>query len=88
MTLMPQRNGVQGFAGCNRLMGSYELKGENLKFGRMASTRMACQNGMELENSFMQALESTAKWKIEGEHLELSDLTGTLVARFESRYMK
>jgi heat shock protein HslJ len=85
---MPQNNRIQGFAGCNRLIDSYELKGENLKFWRMASTRMACQNGMELETSFMQALESTAKWKIEGEHLELNDLNGALVARFESRYLK
>ena len=88
MTLMPQGRRVQGFAGCNRLMGDYELKGENLKFGRMASTRMACLKGMELEASFMKALESTVTWKIEGEHLELSDLKGTLIARFESRYLK
>ena len=54
----------------------------------MASTRMACQNGMELEASLIQALESTVKWKIEGEHLELSDLKGSLGARFESRYLK
>jgi len=43
---------------------------------------------MELEASFMQALESTLTWKIEGEHLELSDLNGALVARFESVYLK
>jgi copper homeostasis protein (lipoprotein) len=88
ITLMTQGNRVKGFAGCNRLMGSYELKGESLKFGRMASTRMACQIGMELETSFLQALESTVNWKIEGEHLELSDLKGALVARFESLYFK
>jgi copper homeostasis protein (lipoprotein) len=88
MTLMHQGERVQGFAGCNRMMGSYELNGENLKFGRMASTRMACQNGMELESAFMQALESTVKWKIAGEYLELSDLKGALVARFESRYLR
>jgi copper homeostasis protein (lipoprotein) len=88
ITLMPQGNRVQGFAGCNRLMGGYELKEENLKFGRMASTRMACQKGMKLEDSFIQALESTVKWKIEGEHLDLSALKGALVARFESIYLK
>ena len=69
-------------------MGCYELKEENLKFGCVASTRMACQNGMELEASLIQALEPTVKWKIEGEHLELSDLNGALVARFESVYLK
>jgi copper homeostasis protein (lipoprotein) len=88
ITLMPQGNRVQGFTGCNRLMGGYELKEENLKFRHMASTRMACQKGMKLEASLIQALESTVKWKIEGEHLDLSDLKGGLVARFESRYLK
>ena len=43
------------------LMGIYELKGENLKFGRMASTHRVCQNGMELEASFMHTLESAVK---------------------------
>ena len=79
---------VQGFSGCNRLMGSYELKEEKLTFVPMASTRMACRHGMELESAFMQALEAAAKWKIEGEHLELTDSKGALVARFESRYLK
>jgi heat shock protein HslJ len=82
MTLMSQGSRVQGFAGCNRLMGVYELKGENLKFGRIASTRMACQNGMELETLFIHALESTVKWKIEGEYLELSKVSPARVARF------
>jgi heat shock protein HslJ len=54
----------------------------------MASTRMACRQGMDLESAFMQALEATAKWKIAGEHLELTDSKGALVARFESRYLK
>jgi copper homeostasis protein (lipoprotein) len=88
ITLMPQVNRVQGFSGCNQMTGSYELKGENLKFGQMASTRMACQNGMELEASFFKALESAIKWNIKDNHLELSDLKGALVARFESRDLK
>ena len=69
-------------------MGCYELKEENLKFGCVASTRMACQNGMELEASLIQALEPTVKWKIEGEHFEMIDLKGTLGARIESIYLK
>jgi len=88
MTLMSEKNRVQGFSGCNRLMGRYELKEENITFVPMASTRMACQQGMELESAFMQALEAAAKWKIAGEHLELTDSKGALVARFESRYLK
>ena len=33
---------VAGSDGCNRLVGSYELTGETISFGRMAGTMMAC----------------------------------------------
>lgn len=33
---------VYGSSGCNRYSGAYELTGENLLFGQLASTRMAC----------------------------------------------
>ena len=49
---------------------------------------MACPDGMEPEQAFLSALESTARWNILGEHLELYDSGGTLLARFEARTMK
>lgn len=36
-------NRLAGSNGCNRLMGSYELSGEGLRFSELASTRMACE---------------------------------------------
>ena len=33
---------VTGFAGCNRIAGSYEMAGDSLHFGPLIMTRMAC----------------------------------------------
>lgn len=35
-------NRLAGSNGCNRLMGSYAVSGEDLRFGQLGSTRMAC----------------------------------------------
>jgi copper homeostasis protein (lipoprotein) len=73
---------VSGSGGCNRLMGSYETKGSQLKFGEMAGTRMACAQGMEAEQAFLKALSQVSTWKIAGGHLELFDGGGKMLARF------
>lgn len=75
---------VSGTGGCNRLIGGYELDGNQLTFKQLALTRMACPD-MKYEQALTRALESTATWKISGAHLELSDAAGTMLARFESR---
>lgn len=75
---------VSGSGGCNRLTGGYEVKGEELKFGQMASTRMACVSGMETEQKFLTALGQVKKWRIAGRELELMDDSGALVAVLEA----
>lgn len=78
---------VAGATGCNRLMGSYRLAGERLTFGQLASTRMACLDGMQTEQAFLAALEKTANWRVLGEHLALYDARGARLARFEVRHL-
>jgi heat shock protein HslJ len=75
---------MTGSGGCNRLTGSYKRNGDQLTFGQIASTRMACVQGMETENAFLQALQHVTTWKIAGNQLELLDAAGNLVARFEA----
>jgi putative lipoprotein len=79
---------VSGSGGCNRLMGSYELSGDHLKFRQMAGTLMACSEGMETEKAFLQALGQVNTWKITDQKLTLFDATGNLIACFEARPMK
>jgi len=75
---------VSGSGGCNRLTGHYESSGSRLRFSQMAGTMMACIQGMETEQAFLQALGSVGTWKIVGPKLELFDSAGNLVARFEA----
>jgi heat shock protein HslJ len=75
---------VAGNAGCNRLIGSYTLEGDQLGFSQMATTRMACPD-MERESALLKALEATKSWRIDGAQLDLLDAGANLLARFEAR---
>jgi copper homeostasis protein (lipoprotein) len=79
----PASHRVSGSGGCNRIVGGYELNGEKLTFGQMASTMMACASGMETEQNFLKALGEVKRWKIAGHELELMDGAGKVVAVFE-----
>ncbi len=75
---------ASGFAGCNRMTGGYVVNGSELQFTQMAMTRMACAEGMELENRVSSAVEQTRSFKISGKTLEL--LSGeTVVARLDRK---
>ena len=86
--LQPQTGRVIGSSGCNHLTGSYTLAGEQLTFGQVAGTRMACSDGMDVEGAFYKALGEVASWRIEGGTLELLDAAGVSIAQFESRDRK
>jgi heat shock protein HslJ len=73
---------LAGADGCNRITGTYERTPEAIKFGPLVSTRMACVDTGEIERAFRDALQKTARWKIVGNELELSDTGGTRLARF------
>ena len=62
---------VTGNDGCNNFFGSYALDGNKLKFGMLASTRMACQQINELDIEFNKMISMTSSHRISGEKLEL-----------------
>ena len=78
---------VQGFTGCNRVMGGYTLTGTALRFTQLAGTRMACPPPlMQLESAVLANLNSVTGYQLEGEKLILLK-DGAPVARFESVYL-
>jgi copper homeostasis protein (lipoprotein) len=79
---------LSGSGGCNRLMGSYELSGKDLRFSQLAGTMMACPAGMNTEREFLDTLPQVHRWRIVGEHLELSNASGRVLARFEARALR
>ena len=57
---------VSGFSGCNRFTGSYELNESQLHFRPLAATNMACLEGMEQEQRFLEALEGVVQFGLGG----------------------
>ena len=85
-TLLLETGGrVAGSDGCNRISGSYTVDGSAVTFSKLAGTLMACADGDEYAAPFRGALESTARWRLTGDGLELLDQRGTLLARFTAR---
>jgi copper homeostasis protein (lipoprotein) len=77
-----------GSGGCNRFTGSFEMNGNSLSFGALAGSMMACEAGMETEREYLETLPQVRTWKVLGQHLELFDATGTMLARFEARALR
>ena len=80
------RNGdMVGFAGCNALGGKYEMKGDQLKLSQMAATMMYCEGpGMQIERSLYAVVGRVARYRIEGQFLELLDEAGSSLAKFQA----
>ena len=76
---------VSGAAICNQILGSYKLQGTSLTFGAVATSRMACPTGMDVERRFLAALQATRTARVLGRTLELLDAKGRPVARFEAK---
>ena len=72
---------VAGFAGCNRYFGSYLLDSGVLRFSGIGMTKMACMQGMSLEQQFANALEATRGYTVADRELILLGQSGP-VAKF------
>lgn len=72
-----------GSAGCNTYGGSYEVQGDQLLFGEMVSTLMACADAavMEQEMVYLAALQSASRFEVTDGMLKLwyDDEQGVLV---------
>jgi putative lipoprotein len=82
MVLASDGSRVHGFLGCNRFTGNYQRTGGQLSFSQLASTRMACMEGMELEQRFLDALGRTSRFRIRGDQLTLYSADGQQTMRF------
>ncbi len=78
-----EKNQVEGYAGCNTLIGSYEL-GQPSKIAiTCASTRMMCTpEKMEVEAAFTKALGTADSYLIKGDTLQLFRARMAPLARF------
>jgi len=75
---------VVGYAGCNRISSTHQSNGSQLSFGDVTATRMFCDD-MPIETALLDAMKSTAGWRISGSRLELLDAQQRSLAAFEAR---
>jgi heat shock protein HslJ len=62
---------VTGNDGCNNFFGGYTLDENNLTFGMLASTRMACPQIEGFDIEFNEVISMTTRYRISGNKLEL-----------------
>jgi heat shock protein HslJ len=85
LVLEPEEARVYGSGGCNRLMGPIELEGDGLRFGPLATTLMHCgDEAMALERAFLDALEATRTYSLEGATLVLLGDGHVVLARLQA----
>ena len=74
LTFDSAKNAFSGNAGCNNLFGGYTAANGSLKFGGVASTRMACFAPiMTREKIMIEALNRTAAYGFDNGALVLLD---------------
>lgn len=73
LELQPETGKAMGNGGCNRISGELKLTGEQVSFGAMISTRMACPGpAMTFENNYLKLLsEKTFTYQVENNRLTL-----------------
>ena len=86
MTLRPEENKVNGYAGCNNFFGTYETSERILRFSNIGATKKACPD-LDLETEFLNALQSTEEYRIEGDQLTLYSNSEPIVL-FEALYLQ
>lgn len=62
---------VTGFAGCNRMFGTMTISADSIAFPGLASTRMYCEATQQVENAFLDALNATHTYTLDGNMLTL-----------------
>jgi heat shock protein HslJ len=72
-----QGDRLAGRSGCNRYMGTWAMDEGRLRIGPLASTMMFCDGLMELERTFLDALQAAAAARGRADRLVLTDEAGT-----------
>lgn len=80
-------NRVEGFAGCNTLMGSYSLEeGNRIRFSNMGATMMACPDVDVNDQDFLRIFQIVDNYTINGDELSLNVGRRAPLAVFEAVY--
>jgi len=74
---------AHGNAGCNGFSGKATLLKQQIQFEGIRTTRMLCEEGMDIENAFIGALQAADSYEISGNILRLK-YKNSVLATFTS----
>lgn len=75
---------VSGSDGCNRLVGSYQVKDQQIQFQNLVSTRMICTDNLQQVERFNQALTKVRAYQVYDSTLRLLDRHGNVLLLFHA----
>lgn len=71
---------ITGFSGCNLFYGFYSVESENkIRFSHISTSNLSCADEELNEEQFLQKLETTTHFRVDGETLTLKNETGKLI---------
>ncbi|HIB38029.1 META domain-containing protein [Mesonia sp.] len=71
---------INGFAGCNSYSGGLNNpEAQQLKVMQVVSTRKMCQEAMQAENGFLEALRQTTAYQFSEEKLQFTNENGKVL---------
>ncbi len=75
---------ISGDGGCNRFNGPYEVTGDRIRIGPLASTMMACADSAAStqEQQYLAALQLAATYSVTGDRLDLLRSDGGIAVTF------
>ncbi len=80
-----EKNRVMGSDGCNRFNGAVTFSGKNqLAFGRLASTMMACMDS-QVDVAFHRAMEAVTHYQLETTQIVLYNADNQSVMRLRKK---
>jgi heat shock protein HslJ len=83
ITLEFKDGSISGTGSCNLYGATYEVDGENITFGNITATEMACEEAlMQQEREFFNALGNTATFTITPGSLEFRSADGAMQVSF------
>jgi heat shock protein HslJ len=73
---------LNGFGGCNQYSASYTVQDTQMTLGPVAMTQMACPTGMEVEQTYLYALQAASEYAISGQFLTIKYNQGAEVLNY------
>jgi putative lipoprotein len=85
ITLNFKEASLDGSGGCNTYGGSYTASEDSLRLSGVYATGMGCPEPrgiMDQERAYFNALNAAARYRVDGDRLEVYDEAGTQVLAF------